>query len=120
GARPGRAGGGRRRGCHHGEPGATEGVPVSRRRNTVRAGVLALVALLAASCGSPGKPVDPAPVSNAAWPQPAHVGGPDATAGGTADTSCNPLASLPASSTSVPDSSTMGDIKRRGQLIAGA
>jgi polar amino acid transport system substrate-binding protein len=92
---------------------------VSRRGNTVRAGVLAVVALLAASCGSPGNPVDPAPVSNAAWPQPAHVGGPDTSAGGGSDTSCNPLASLSPSSTSVPDSSTMGEIKRRGKLIAG-
>jgi polar amino acid transport system substrate-binding protein len=92
---------------------------VSRRGNTVRAGVLAVVALLAASCGSPGKPVDPAPVSNAAWPQPAHVGGPDATAGGGADTSCNPLASLSPTSTTVPDNSTMSDIKKRGKLIAG-
>ncbi|MFI5583788.1 glutamate ABC transporter substrate-binding protein [Amycolatopsis sp. NPDC051758] len=92
---------------------------MSRRGNTVRAGVLAVVALLAASCGSPGNPVDPAPVSNAAWPQPAHVGGPDTSAGGGSDTSCNPLASLSPSSTSVPDSSTMGEIKRRGKLIAG-
>jgi polar amino acid transport system substrate-binding protein len=81
--------------------------------------VLAVVALLAASCGSPGKPVDPAPVSNAAWPQPAHVGGPDSTAGGGTDTSCNPLASLSPSSTTVPESSTMGEIKQRGKLIAG-
>jgi polar amino acid transport system substrate-binding protein len=92
---------------------------VSRRGNTVRAGVLAVVALLAASCGSPGKPVDPAPVSNAAWPQPAHVGGPDSTAGGGTDTSCNPLASLSPSSTNVPDNSTMSDIRKRGKLIAG-
>ena len=92
---------------------------MNRRGNTVRAGVLAVVALLAASCGSPGKPVDPAPVSNAAWPQPAHVGGPDAAAGGTSDTSCNPLASLSPTSTTVPDNSTMSDIRKRGKLIAG-
>nr|WP_310968017.1 MULTISPECIES: glutamate ABC transporter substrate-binding protein [unclassified Amycolatopsis] len=92
---------------------------MNRRGNTVRAGVLAVVALLAASCGSPGKPVDPAPVGNAAWPQPAHVGGPDATAGGTSDTSCNPLASLSPTSTTVPDNSTMSDIRKRGKLIAG-
>jgi polar amino acid transport system substrate-binding protein len=80
--------------------------------------VLAVVALLAASCGSPGKPVDPAPVSNAAWPQPAHVGGPDKTAGGGTDTSCNPLASLPPSGT-IGSESTMAKIKARGKLIAG-
>jgi len=82
--------------------------------------VLAVVALLAASCGSPGKPVDPAPVGNAAWPQPAHVAGPDATAGGGSDTSCNPLASLaPDRGTSMPDGSTMAKIKQRGKLVAG-
>ncbi len=91
---------------------------MSRRGNTVRAGVLAVVALLAASCGSPGKPVDPAPVSNAAWPQPAHVGGPDSSAGGGADTSCNPLASLPPNGT-IGSGSTMAKIKERGKLIAG-
>jgi polar amino acid transport system substrate-binding protein len=93
---------------------------VSRRWITVRAGVLAVVALLAASCGSPGKPVDPAPVGDAAWPQPAHVGGPDATAGGGSDAGCNPLASLsPDKGTSIPDGSTMAKIKERGKLIAG-
>lgn len=93
---------------------------MNRRGMTVRAGVLAVVALLAAACGSAGKPVDPAPVGNAAWPQPAHVGGPDAAAGGGSDTSCNPLASLaPDKGTSIPDGSTMAKIKERGKLIAG-
>ena len=93
---------------------------MSRRGNTVRAGVLALVTLLAASCGSPGKPVDPAPVGNAGSPQPAHVAGPDTSAGGGGDTSCNPLASLaPANGTSMPSGSAMAKIKERGKLIAG-
>ncbi|MEU0531035.1 glutamate ABC transporter substrate-binding protein [Amycolatopsis tolypomycina] len=93
---------------------------MNRRRITVRAGVLAVVALLAASCGSPGKPVDPAPVGDAGWPQPAHVGGPDASAGGGSDTSCNPLASLaPDKGISIPDGSTMARIKKSGKLIAG-
>ena len=93
---------------------------MNRRGITVRAGVLAVVALLAAACGSPGKPVDPAPVGEAAWPQPAHVGGPDASAGGGSDTSCNPLASLaPDKGISIPDGSTMAKIKERGKLIAG-
>jgi polar amino acid transport system substrate-binding protein len=92
---------------------------VSRRGYTVRIGVLAVVAMLAAACGSPGKPVDPAPVSNAAWPQPAHVGGPDSTAGGGTDTSCNPLASLAPHGTAVTSGSTMAKIKERGKLIAG-
>jgi polar amino acid transport system substrate-binding protein len=92
---------------------------VSRRGNTVRAGALAVAALVLAACGSPGKPVDPAPVSNAAWPQPAHVGGPDSTAGGATDTSCDPLVSLAPNGTGVPDGSTMAKIKERGKLIAG-
>ncbi|GLY40950.1 ABC transporter substrate-binding protein [Amycolatopsis sp. NBRC 101858] len=92
---------------------------MSRRGNTVRAGALAVAALLLAACGSPGKPVDPAPVSNAAWPQPAHVGGPDSSAGGATDTSCDPLVSLAPNGTNVPDGSTMAKIKERGKLIAG-
>ncbi|MEV6872576.1 glutamate ABC transporter substrate-binding protein [Amycolatopsis sp. NPDC051128] len=92
---------------------------MSRRGNTVRTGVLALVALLAASCGSPGKPVDPAPVGNAGWPQPAHVAGPDTSAGAGGDTGCNPLASLAPAGTSIPGGSTMAKIKERGKLIAG-
>ena len=93
---------------------------MNRRGKTIRAGVLAVVALLAASCGSPGKPVDPAPVGDAGWPQPAHVAGADSSAGGGSDTTCNPLASLsPTSGTSIPDGSTMAKIKERGKLIAG-
>ena len=92
---------------------------MSRRGNTVRAGALAVAALVLAACGSPGKPVDPAPVSNAAWPQPAHVGGPDSTAGGATDTSCDPLVSLAPNGTGIPDGSTMAKIKERGKLIAG-
>jgi polar amino acid transport system substrate-binding protein len=92
---------------------------VSRRGNTVRMGALALVALLAASCGSPGKPVDPAPVGNAGWPQPAHVAGPDTSAGAGGDASCNPLASLAPNGTSISSDSTMAKIRERGKLIAG-
>lgn len=87
------------------------------RRILARAGALAAVALLAAACGSAGKPIDPAPVSNAAWPQPAHVGGPDATTAGTNDATCN--ASLAPQGTSISDNSTMGKIRERGKLIAG-
>jgi polar amino acid transport system substrate-binding protein len=82
----------------------------------VRVAVLGLVALLAAACGSPGKPIDPAPVSNAAWPVPADVGGPDANTGGGTDTSCNPLASLAPSSS---PGASVAKIKERGKLIAG-
>ncbi|MFI5605703.1 glutamate ABC transporter substrate-binding protein [Amycolatopsis sp. NPDC051903] len=57
-------------------------------------------------------------MSDAAWPMPADVGGPDATAGGPADDSCDPTASLsPAgASTSSP---SVAKIKARGKLIAG-
>ncbi|MFD9895078.1 glutamate ABC transporter substrate-binding protein [Amycolatopsis sp. NPDC059027] len=94
-----------------------------RKRNVVRAGVLAAVAVLAGSlsaCGSAGKPMDPAPVSEAAWPPPAHVAGGETGAGGSSDTSCNPLASLaPTGGTAISAGSTMAKIKERGKLIAG-
>jgi polar amino acid transport system substrate-binding protein len=90
-------------------------------RNGLRAAVLGAVALLATACGSAGAPVDPAPVGAVAPPQPANVGGADNTGGGgTADTSCNPLASLrPTNGLSISDDSTMAKIRERGQLIAG-
>ncbi|GAA4542029.1 glutamate ABC transporter substrate-binding protein [Amycolatopsis samaneae] len=91
------------------------------KRRFVRSGVLlAAVAVLATACGSAGKPVDPAPVSDAAWPQPAHVAGGESGAGGSSDTSCNPLASLaPTGGTAIPAGSTMAKIRERGKLIAG-
>lgn len=90
-------------------------------RNGLRAAVLGAVALLATACGSAGTPVDPAPVGAVAPPQPANVGGADNTGGGgTADTSCNPLASLrPTNGVSITSGSTMAKIKERGKLIAG-
>jgi polar amino acid transport system substrate-binding protein len=93
------------------------------RSGSVRIGVLAVVAMLAAACGSAGKPVDPAPVGSVEAPQPPHVGGADAKGGGgTADTSCNPLASLAPngiSLTNLDSKSKMAKIKERGKLIAG-
>jgi len=90
---------------------------VIRSRHFVRTAMLAMVAVLAAACGSAVQPLDAAPVTNAAWPTPAGVGGPDSTAGGDTDTSCNPLASLsPSTDASGP---SLAKIKERGKLIAG-
>ncbi|WP_328605954.1 glutamate ABC transporter substrate-binding protein [Amycolatopsis sp. NBC_00345] len=92
---------------------------MSRSRHFVRAAVLAVVAVLATACGGAAQtPVNPAPVSDAAWPQPADVGGPDASAGGDADTSCDPLKSLAPSGMN-PNTGTMAKILARGKLIAG-
>lgn len=89
-----------------------------RSRHLFRAAALVVVAVLASACGSALQPIDPAPVSDAAWPMPADVGGPDASAGGSTDDSCDPTASLsPAgASTSSP---SVAKIKARGKLIAG-
>ncbi|MEC3975450.1 glutamate ABC transporter substrate-binding protein [Amycolatopsis sp. H20-H5] len=94
------------------------------RRDSVRLGVLAVVAMLAAACGDAGKPVDPAPIGSVQPPQPAHVGGADPSkgGGGTADTSCDPKASLSPNGvglTGFSAASTMGKIKQRGKLVAG-
>ncbi|WP_245633720.1 glutamate ABC transporter substrate-binding protein [Amycolatopsis jejuensis] len=89
-------------------------------RRLARAAVLTVVAVLAAGCAPATRPMEAAPVTDAAWPAPAGVGGPDATAGGAIDTSCNPLASLaPTSGLDTPPGSTMAKIKERGKLIAG-
>ncbi|MBB4686715.1 glutamate ABC transporter substrate-binding protein [Amycolatopsis jiangsuensis] len=91
-----------------------------RSRHFVRAAVLAVVAVFTTACGAAEWPVGPSPVSDAAWPKPAGVGGPDTSAGVDTDTSCNPLASIrPTAGTAVPDGSTMAKIKARGKLIAG-
>jgi polar amino acid transport system substrate-binding protein len=93
---------------------------VSRNKRAARLVVLAAVAMLAAACGSAGVPMDPAPVGAVAPPQPADVGGPDQTSGGTTSNSCNALASSrPTNGTSVLSGSTMAKIKERGKLIAG-
>ncbi|HEY2063062.1 MAG TPA: glutamate ABC transporter substrate-binding protein [Amycolatopsis sp.] len=92
---------------------------MSGSRHFVRAAVLAVVAVLATACGAAQTPVDPARVTDAAWPQPADVGGPDKTAGGDIDTSCDPLKSLAPSGTNVGTGTTMAKILARGKLIAG-
>ena len=89
-------------------------------RNGLRTAVLGAVLVLATACGSAGAPVDPAPVGQVAPPQPANVGGADSGGGGTADMSCNPLASLrPTNGVSISSDSTMAAIKQKGKLIAG-
>ncbi|WP_034289373.1 glutamate ABC transporter substrate-binding protein [Amycolatopsis benzoatilytica] len=77
-----------------------------------------MVAVLAAACGSAVQSMNAAPVTDAAWPTPAGVGGPDATAGGDSDTRCNPLASLAPAGLD-PSGPTLAKIKERGKLIAG-
>ncbi|MET7993885.1 glutamate ABC transporter substrate-binding protein [Amycolatopsis sp. NPDC005232] len=89
-----------------------------RSRHLFRAAALAVVAVLATACGSALQPIDPAPVSDAAWPMPADVGGPDASAGGSSDSSCDPTASLSPAGASV-SSPSVAKIKARGKLIAG-
>jgi polar amino acid transport system substrate-binding protein len=74
--------------------------------------------LLAAACGSAGKPIDPAPVSTVERPQPAHVGGPDQSSGSATEANCNALASLSPSKT-ISTGSTMAKIKESGKLIVG-
>ncbi|GAA3552439.1 glutamate ABC transporter substrate-binding protein [Amycolatopsis ultiminotia] len=91
-----------------------------RSRHFVRAAVLVVVAALTAACGAAEGPADSITVSDAAWPMPADVGGPDASAGEDTDTGCNPLASIrPTDGLSVSAGSTMAKIKERGKLIAG-
>ncbi|MGW4483947.1 glutamate ABC transporter substrate-binding protein [Amycolatopsis sp. NPDC004368] len=89
-----------------------------RSRHLFRAAALAVVAILATACGTAPQPVKLAPVSDAAWPMPADVGGPDASAGGSADTSCDPTASLSPAGASAA-STSVAKIKARGKLIAG-
>ncbi|OLT46380.1 ABC transporter substrate-binding protein [Saccharomonospora sp. CUA-673] len=80
---------------------------------------LVFAAALLAGCGSPGPPVDPAPVGDVQRPTPA---GTDMSGqvdnSGPAAPECNPRASLRPDDTIRPGS-TMDDIVKRGYLIAG-
>ncbi|MBK1784915.1 transporter substrate-binding domain-containing protein [Prauserella cavernicola] len=89
-------------------------------KHRTRLGVaLSTFALLVAGCGSPGKPVDPAPVGSVERPQPANAAlENDVQGGGTADQSCNPTASLSPNG-SIPSGSTMDEIRERGHLSVG-
>ncbi|SDZ44726.1 polar amino acid transport system substrate-binding protein [Amycolatopsis xylanica] len=75
------------------------------------------VALLASACGTAGTPVDPAPVTEAIRPQPAHVGGADVKPDAAKAECGDPLASLAPQGKSI--TGTMAKIKERGHLIAG-
>jgi polar amino acid transport system substrate-binding protein len=83
-----------------------------------RISLVLVAALLAAACGSAGKPVEPAPVGLVDRPQPANVGGADQTGGSATQNNCNALASLSPSKTTSAGS-TMTKIKESGKLIVG-
>ncbi|PXY31351.1 glutamate ABC transporter substrate-binding protein [Prauserella muralis] len=89
-------------------------------RNPKRHGVpLLLLALLLAACGSPGAPVDPAPVGSVRPPMPANAAVETAVEdSGSAEENCDPTASL-APNPSVPAGSTMDAIRDRGHLVVG-
>lgn len=83
-------------------------------------GVLAsAVALLLTACGSPGAPVDPAPVGSVQAPKPANAAvARSVESGGSTEQDCNPAASLPPSG-AIPAGSTMDEIRDRGYLRVG-
>ncbi|WP_199429707.1 glutamate ABC transporter substrate-binding protein [Qaidamihabitans albus] len=87
---------------------------------TKQLGVLAsALALLLAGCGSPGAPVDPAPVGSVQPPTPANaVVETDVAADGGTEDECNVEASLPADG-NIAAGSTMAEIRERGHLVAG-
>lgn len=78
-----------------------------------------LAATLVAGCGSPGKPVDPAPVGSVDRPMPAGTDTSGHVEGGSGQApDCNPRQSLRPNDKIRPGS-TMDDIRKRGYLIAG-
>ncbi|OZM74721.1 ABC transporter substrate-binding protein [Amycolatopsis antarctica] len=83
-----------------------------------RVALLLAAVLLAGGCGSPGAPVDPAPVGAVERPKPANVGGGEADTGGAGGDDCNATASL-APSGDVAEGSTMDKIRKRGKLVVG-
>ncbi|ASR38525.1 ABC transporter substrate-binding protein [Prauserella marina] len=81
--------------------------------------LLAATAALVAGCGSPGAPVDPAPVESVQRPMPPNAAEEhDVDGGGSTNDGCNPAASLGPSG-NVPSGSTMDEIRQRGYLIVG-
>lgn len=83
--------------------------------------MIAVVALLASACGSPGVPRSLVPVVPAERPVPAGVelAAEAPEGGGDAEDCGDPTASLRPSGLSIPDGSTMAKIKRRGRLVVG-
>ncbi|SFP71468.1 polar amino acid transport system substrate-binding protein [Amycolatopsis arida] len=82
------------------------------------AAVLAALGLVVAGCGSPGAPVDPAPVGSVQRPMPPNAGVATVDVSGTAAEDCDATASLPPQP-GIPAGSTMDKIRKRGHLIAG-
>lgn len=80
--------------------------------------VLAVLAVVVSGCGSPGAPVDPAPVGSVERPTPANAGPAKVDVQGSATEDCNATASLPPQG-GIPDGSTMDEIRDRGYLVAG-
>jgi polar amino acid transport system substrate-binding protein len=88
---------------------------VTRRRTL--AALAAAIALLVTGCGSAGAPIDPAPVGHVQPPQPADVGGADASGGGSGGNNCDMRSLSP--NPGIFSGSTMAKIRQRGRLIAG-
>ena len=80
--------------------------------------VVSALAVVAAGCGSPGAPVDPAPVGSLEQPKPANAGPAQVDVEGAAAEDCNATASLPPQG-GIPSGSTMDEIRERGYLVAG-
>ncbi|GAB3480233.1 amino acid ABC transporter substrate-binding protein (PAAT family) [Amycolatopsis cihanbeyliensis] len=85
---------------------------------TTSVAVLGMLAVLATGCGSPGEPVDPAPVGSVQRPAPAGSGPVDVDTEKSESPDCNARASLPPQA-GIPAGSTMAEIRERGNLIAG-
>lgn len=85
----------------------------------LRAGLLAFLAVVLTACGSPGPPVNPAPVGEVSPPKPAGATEVRNVEGsGSSQQNCNLRASLPPNP-AIPPGSTMAEIRDRGHLIVG-
>jgi polar amino acid transport system substrate-binding protein len=83
--------------------------------------LLSIGCLVATGCGSPGTPPDLVPITSVPRPQPQGAGesAENATGQGPSADCGDPTASLRPNGLGVPGNSTMGEIARRGRLIAG-
>ncbi|WP_245788126.1 glutamate ABC transporter substrate-binding protein [Amycolatopsis marina] len=79
---------------------------------------MSALAVVVAGCGSPGAPVDPAPVGSVARPMPANAGPVEVDVEGTTTGDCDATASL-SPQDGIPGGSTMDEIRERGYLVAG-
>lgn len=88
-------------------------------KRTTWFGSLLAAAAMVAGCGSPGAPVEPAPVGSVERPMPAGAGvARDVAGNGSTEQSCDPTASL-RPDPSIPPGSTMAEIRDRGYLTVG-